>query len=132
MRRPAGIAFAVALALAAPAQAQEAATAADLLERCRTDPPACDATFAEYSVIYAILHIPELRQQKQNQHIVDAFAGSDAFAGICLPRDELLGNQLAEDLGKAFLRWMESHPEATAWRPSRAVRQAMRASYPCP
>lgn len=131
MRRLAETALAVALAFATPAQAQQAATAADLLERCRTDPPACDSTFAEYSVIYAILHIPELRQQKQNQHIVDAFKGSDAFEGICLPRDELLGNRLAEQLGKAFLRWMDDHPEATALRPSQAVREAMRASYPC-
>jgi len=127
---------AVLLAVAAlsPALGREKVrTTGDLLRICETDTIDCLDIFSARLLLYAILHIDEMRRQSVFREVVESYRDSDVFDGVCLPRHRLTADQEFPDvLSRAFVRWARRHPEARQLKPAYGVRQAWREAWPCP
>ena len=133
-RRWLSIAVLAALALTpTPTPGREKVrTTADLLAICETDTIDCLDIFSARLLLYAILHIEEMRRQAVFREVVETYRDSDVFAGVCLPRERLTADRDFPDvLSRTFVRWARRHPAAQAMKPADGVRQAWREAWPC-
>ncbi len=117
---------------AAPAR-EPVRTTGDLLRICQTDTIDCLDIFSARLLLYAILHVEEMRRQAVFREVVENYRDSDVFDGVCLPRERLTADgEFPDVLSETFVDWAQRHPEAHDTKPAHGVRQAWREAWPCP
>ena len=103
----------------------------EFLVRCKEDSLYCEEQFSSYVQRYLAVRVEEFAKQEEYRKMRENLRDPQAFDGICLPREKVLGNDFPVEISRKFRAWAEKHKEAHAQRVPVGVKAAMQAIYPC-
>jgi hypothetical protein len=108
------------------------ANTGQFLSRCKQDSIYCEEQFTSYIQRYLAVRVAEFANRPEYQKMRQNLRDPQAFDGICLPRDKILGEDFPAEMSKKFRAWAEKNKQLHAERVPVGVKAAMQSLYPCP